>query len=37
MYVGNGTMVNATHPGDVVREDAVSSPGWGITYAVRPG
>jgi NlpC/P60 family len=37
MYVGNGRMVNATHPGDVVREDAVSAPGWGITYAVRPG
>ena len=37
MYVGNGRMVNATHPGDVVREHAVSAPGWGITYAVRPG
>lgn len=37
IYVGNGRMVNATHPGDVVREDAVSAPGWGITYAVRPG
>ena len=37
IYVGNGMMVNATVPGDVVREDAVSAPGWGITYAVRPG
>lgn len=37
IYVGGGMMVNGTHPGDVVREDAVSSPGWGITYAVRPG
>jgi hypothetical protein len=37
IYVGNGMMVNATVPGDVVREDAVSAPGWGITYAARPG
>jgi peptidoglycan DL-endopeptidase CwlO len=37
IYVGNGRMVNATNPGDVVREDAVSAPGWGVTYAVRPG
>jgi peptidoglycan DL-endopeptidase CwlO len=37
IYVGNGRMVNGTQPGDVVREDAVSAPGWDITYAVRPG
>jgi len=37
IYVGNGMMVNATHTGDVVRQDAVSAPGWGITYAARPG
>ena len=37
IYVGNGMMVNGTQPGDVIREDAVSAPGWGITYAARPG
>jgi cell wall-associated NlpC family hydrolase len=37
IYVGNGRMVNGTHPGDVIREDDVSAPGWDITYAARPG
>jgi cell wall-associated NlpC family hydrolase len=36
IYVGNGVMVHATHPGDFVREVAISAPGYDITYAVRP-
>jgi peptidoglycan DL-endopeptidase CwlO len=37
MYVGNGTIVHATHTGDFVRSEPLSEPGLGLVLAVRPG
>ncbi len=37
MYVGNGTIVHATHTGDFVRAEPLSEPGLGLVLAVRPG
>ena len=36
MYVGNGLIVHATHPGDFVRAEPLSEPGLGLVLAVRP-
>jgi cell wall-associated NlpC family hydrolase len=37
MYVGNRTIVHATHTGDFVRAEPLSEPGLGLVLAVRPG
>jgi cell wall-associated NlpC family hydrolase len=37
MYIGNGFIVHATHTGDFVRAEPLTTPGLGLVLAVRPG